>query len=534
MHDATQPASPSTEPSGKSSPPDLTGQTVGDFRILRELGRGGMGHVYLAEQLSLKRKVALKFLRPDAAANPIALSRFRREAEAVARVTHANIVQVYSIGEAAGRHYMALEYVEGRNLKEYITRKGTPELPVALSIIRQVAAALQRASESGIVHRDIKPENILLTRKGEVKVADFGLSRDLTGEPELSLTQSGVTMGTPLYMSPEQAQGRPLDPRSDIYSFGVMCFHMFSGQPPFRGQSALEVALKHVNQEPPPLGESRPDLPPALVALVHRMMSKDPAARPQSGREVIRELTQPASAATPENPFAGMTLQQPSSGVMTPPAAETIAAAPAIRSRRPWRWVAVVASLLAAAAVGVGLRQLLNARSLPPIPPGDSLNLPVVSEQERRLLAGVLLYEAPTKPDKIRQGVGQHIELGVLYWEQKRYDDAAKLFEEMVSRPNAPPLYRTIGTFGLGVTYALRDEVDRSNKTFLEIKNLSAGYRAVMPERVIPPEDGINLRHWVLTALDRNATRPPLPKELEDVRKELRRPRNIGGAGKAG
>src|SRR5207244_10871060 len=118
---------------------------------------------------------------------------------------------------------MALEYVEGRNLREYLDRKGPPDLPLALSILRQAAAARQRAAELGIVHRDIKPENILLTRKGEVKVADFGLSRDLAGEHEMSLTQTGVAMGTPLYMSPEQDQGKPLDPRSDIYSFGVTC-----------------------------------------------------------------------------------------------------------------------------------------------------------------------------------------------------------------------------------------------------------------------------------------------------------------------
>jgi serine/threonine protein kinase len=220
MHDATQPVTPT--PASGSGPTggaavDLAGQTVGDFHIVRRLGQGGMGHVYLAEQRSLKRKVALKFLRNDLASNPTALSRFRREAEAVARVTHANIVQVYSINADEPPYYMALEHVEGRNLRDYLVRKGPADLPVALTIMRQVAAALQRALESSIVHRDIKPENILLTRKGEVKVADFGLSRDLTGEQDLSLTQTGVTMGTPLYMSPEQALGFQLDARSDIY-----------------------------------------------------------------------------------------------------------------------------------------------------------------------------------------------------------------------------------------------------------------------------------------------------------------------------
>ena len=245
---------------------DLTGRVLGEFHVLRRLGQGGMGQVYLAEQASLKRKVALKILRSDLAANPTSLQRFKSEAEAIARATHANIVQVYTINDADGLHYMALEYVEGRNLGEYLARKGLPDLLLALSIMRQVASALQRASELGIIHRDIKPENILLTRKGEVKVADFGLSRCLAGDQQpLRLTQSGVTMGTPLYMSPEQVEGRPLDSRADIYSFGVTCYHMFAGHPPFRGETAIEVALKHVNAEPEPLPALRPDLPPICV-----------------------------------------------------------------------------------------------------------------------------------------------------------------------------------------------------------------------------------------------------------------------------
>src|SRR5438874_9286846 len=208
MESVTQHDAPAPEPTpgGSAVPePDLTGRTLGDFQILRRIGQGGMGQVYLAEQRSLKRKVALKILRGEVAANPSSLQRFRAEAEAIARASHANIVQVYAFSEADGLHYMALEYVEGRNLREYLAKKGPPEVLLGLSIMRQVAAALQRASELGIIHRDIKPENILLTRKGEVKVADFGLSRDLlqVEGATVNLTQSHVTMGTPLYMSPE-------------------------------------------------------------------------------------------------------------------------------------------------------------------------------------------------------------------------------------------------------------------------------------------------------------------------------------------
>src|SRR5262245_44063773 len=280
------------EPATATGEPDLTGQTLGDYRVLRRLGQGGMGQVYLAEQISLKRKVALKLLRSDLAANAVSLARFKREAEAVAKATHANIVQVYAIGESGGLHFMALEYVEGRNLRDYLAKKGPPELLQALSIMRQVASALQRASELGIIHRDIKPENILLTRKGEVKVADFGLSRCLDGDrPALNLTQSGTTLGTPLYMSPEQVEGRPLDPRTDIYSFGVTCYHMLTGQPPFQGASAFEVVLQHVRSDPVPLSAVRPDLPPALCAIIHRMLAKDPARRYQTARELLKDLS---------------------------------------------------------------------------------------------------------------------------------------------------------------------------------------------------------------------------------------------------
>jgi serine/threonine-protein kinase len=312
MQDATQPILSETASPPAASASDLTGKTLGDFHILRRLGQGGMGQVYLAEQTSLNRKVALKFLRPDLAVDPKALERFDREAKSVASITHANIVQVYAIGEAQGLHYMVLEYVEGRNLREYINRKGPPELPVALSIMRQVAAALQKASETGIVHRDIKPENILLTRKGEVKVGDFGLSRIFRDEQEVHLTQSGMTLGTPMYMSPEQVQAKPLDPRSDIYSFGVTSYHMLAGQPPFKGSTAFEVALQHVQGEPPSLQTIRTDLPPELCALVHRMMSKEPDQRPQTGREILRELSQPRGPAD-GNPFAGLTAAVPPS-----------------------------------------------------------------------------------------------------------------------------------------------------------------------------------------------------------------------------
>ncbi len=207
------------------------------YRLLRRLGRGAMAEVYLAEQCSLRRHVALKILRANLAVEQSYVKRFRLEAQAAASLVHPNIVQIYEVGCEGGSHFIAQEYVPGLNLREWLSRHGTPQLPLALGVMRQVAAALAKASEHGIVHRDIKPDNIMVSSSGEVKVADFGLARLSTGDTRL--TQEGFTLGTPLYMSPEQVEGRPLDTRSDIYSFGVTCYHMLAGQPPFAGDTAL-------------------------------------------------------------------------------------------------------------------------------------------------------------------------------------------------------------------------------------------------------------------------------------------------------
>src|SRR3954447_12375117 len=269
----TPPGWGDTEPAPRAR--DLTRVTLGDFQIDRLLGRGGMGEVYLARQVSLNREVALKVLRPDLLDNTTYLSRFEAEAWAAAKLNHPNIVHIYFLGEAEGLRFIAMEYVQGTNLREYILRKGPPDLPQALSIMRQAAAAVGAAGEVGLVHRDIKPENLLLTRKGQVKVADFGLCRDLDDDRH-HVPQSGVTMGTPLYMSPEQARGQAMDHRSDLYSLGVTYYHMLAGQPPFRAETALALAMKHVGDIPIDLSVHRPDLPPDLVRLVMKLMAKSP------------------------------------------------------------------------------------------------------------------------------------------------------------------------------------------------------------------------------------------------------------------
>jgi len=266
------------------------GQTFGEFTLQKLLGKGGMAEVWLAEQTSLKRQVALKLMRPDMMSDDTYVKRFQTEAKAAAGLTHPNIVQVYVIGEVEEQYFIAQEYVQGNTLRALIQKKGQVDLPLALHILRQVAAAIQAAGDRGIVHRDIKPENIILTKKGEAKVADFGLAQVMEGGEKLALTQEGVTMGTPLYMSPEQVTGKKLDTRSDLYSLGVTAFHLLSGQPPFTGDTAVAVAVQHLKDEPPSLTKLRPDLPMPVVQLVERLMAKNPDERYPSAAPLVDDL----------------------------------------------------------------------------------------------------------------------------------------------------------------------------------------------------------------------------------------------------
>jgi serine/threonine protein kinase len=270
------------------------GQLFGEFKLLRRLGKGGMAEVWLAEQSKPKRQVALKFMHAELMSDSLYVKRFEREADAAAGLTHPNIVQVYSTGTIDGQHYIVQEFVEGQTLRDYLKKLSTQQKKItvtaALQVMRQTAAALEAAAAKGIVHRDIKPENIMLNEKGMVKVADFGLAQIEQGGEKLHLTQADTTMGTPLYMSPEQIRAEKLDQRSDLYSFGVMSYHMLCGQTPFKGESAMAVAVQHLNEPPPSLFERRSDLPKPLCHLVHKLIRKKPDDRYQSFTEVLEDI----------------------------------------------------------------------------------------------------------------------------------------------------------------------------------------------------------------------------------------------------
>ena len=269
---------------------DLTGRQLGEYSLLRRLGRGGMADVYLATQASLNRQVALKVLKPDLARDESYVQRFHREAQAAAALVQSNIVQIYEVGDAEGYHFIAQEYVQGRNLKQYLARNGAVAPVMAVNILSQCARALQKSGELQVIHRDIKPENIMLSSKGEVKITDFGLARLNNQSNDETLTQVGITMGTPLYMSPEQVEGGPLDTRSDIYSLGVTAYHMLAGHPPFQGDSPLAIAVQQVKDQAVPLHTLRRDVPEELCQIIHAMISKNPDDRPSDAKQLLKDL----------------------------------------------------------------------------------------------------------------------------------------------------------------------------------------------------------------------------------------------------
>ncbi|MCB9899673.1 MAG: PD40 domain-containing protein [Planctomycetes bacterium] len=272
-------------------------ETLGPYELLGLIGRGGMGEVHLARDPKLDRKVALKLLPPELAEDPDRRSRFLREARAAATLNHPNITTVYDVGEAAGRDYIAQEYLEGRPLNELLAERRLPLAELA-DIAVPLADALEYAHERGVIHRDLKPGNVIVTTRGHAKLLDFGLAKVLRGEDDprphddqsTTLTLSGAVMGTPSAMSPEQALGKPVDARADVFAFGALLYEMAAGKPAFLGTTVQETLDKVLRGEPEPLGRVRRDLPSDFVRIVDKALRKDPAERYQGMAELAADL----------------------------------------------------------------------------------------------------------------------------------------------------------------------------------------------------------------------------------------------------
>jgi serine/threonine protein kinase len=263
------------------------------FRIVRELGRGGMGVVYLAEHRLMERTVAIKVINRSVLDHPEALARFHGEVKAAARLQHANIVAAYDAEQAGDLHMLVMEFVTGIDLAKVVEKKGPLPVLHACHYVRQAALGLQHAFERGMVHRDIKPQNLMLTPRGQVKILDFGLAR-MARKPQQGrgLTQADQFMGTPEYVAPEQAtDARSADVRADIYSLGCTLYCLLTGRPPFVEETVVKMVLAHIEKEAAPLHEVRPEVSPELSAVVARMLAKSPAERFQTPAEVVQALT---------------------------------------------------------------------------------------------------------------------------------------------------------------------------------------------------------------------------------------------------
>ncbi len=247
----------------------------GRYRVIRRLGSGGMADVYLAEDTQLGRQVALKVLYRRFAEDSEFVERFRREASSAAGLQHPNVVSVFDRGEWDGTYYIAMEYLTGRNLKQVVRDHGALDPALAVDLVMQILKAARFAHRRGIVHRDIKPHNVIVDDEGRAKVTDFGIARAGTSD----MTETGSIMGTAQYLSPEQAQGHPVDARADLYSIGIVLYELLTGRLPFDAESPVTIALKHVSEPPLTPAELNPAIPPALEAVVLRSLEKDPARR---------------------------------------------------------------------------------------------------------------------------------------------------------------------------------------------------------------------------------------------------------------
>src|SRR5919198_1270000 len=316
----------------------------GRYRIERKLGTGGMADVYLAEDNELGRRVAIKILNDRHAADDQFVGRFRREAKNGAGLSHPNIVSVYARGTAEGTYYIAMEYLDGRSLKELIVSRGPAPVKTAVEYARQILAAVGFAHRHGIVHRDIKPHNVLVAGdEGRVKVTDFGIARSGASQ----MTEVGSIIGTAQYLSPEQARGAPVDQTSDLYSVGVVLYEMLTGQVPFTGDTPLEIAMKHLSEVPKPPSELRPEVPHDLDRILAGMPvgdeTADAATAVLSGSGVL--ATAPTSVITRETEVAP---RRPAPPGRTPPAGYYGYEGPPRRRRPVWPWILAVLLLAAA------------------------------------------------------------------------------------------------------------------------------------------------------------------------------------------
>ncbi|MDP9342611.1 MAG: Stk1 family PASTA domain-containing Ser/Thr kinase [Actinomycetota bacterium] len=426
----------------------------GRYRVEGLLGSGGMAQVYRGTDTVLSRTVAIKVLSSDYARDPAFVERFRREAQAAARLNHPTVVSVYDSGSDGGVHFIVMEFVAGRTLADVLAAEGPLPPERAAAISARVAEALSFAHEAGLVHRDVKPGNVMITEQGDVKVVDFGIARAASGQ---TVTQTTSILGTASYLSPEQAEGKPVDGRSDIYSLGIVLYELLTGRVPFTGSSPVAVAYRHVTEEPVPPSAVRPGVPPALEAITLRALAKDPAQRYQSAElmrsdlEAVARAGAAASATAVGEPDTerldrDRTATLPP--VVAPPTQPSPAGRPPAR-RRAWPFVlAAVAVLAIVALIVVGLLggnggPIRHASGGSPRPSGgghhpSSPPAPATSSVQDAVvnLANVLSrgVSSGAISDKAAQDVLHHAADAVHDYQEGKLDDALKKLSDLAGK----------------------------------------------------------------------------------------------------
>jgi eukaryotic-like serine/threonine-protein kinase len=366
----------------------------GRYHVVRKLGAGGMANVYLAEDQELGRRVAIKILNERHAGDEQFVERFRREAKNAAALSHPNIVSIYDRGEAEGTYYIAMEFLDGRTLKELVISRGPAPVTVSVEYARQILQALRFAHRHGIVHRDIKPHNVLVDAEGRVKVTDFGIARAGTSQ----MTEAGSIVGTAQYLSPEQARGTAVDQRSDVYSLGIVLYELLTGTVPFNGDTPVEIAMKHLSAVPEPPSTKRPEVPRDLDLIVMRALAKDPDDRYQSAEEMDADLERFARGAAvspvteesatqvmriPHDPVAATAATMISPGRRTahlppPPPPVYYDLEEPIHRRPVWPWIAALVFVVGAGVGGFFLYQEISNKlnSTKPVAVELYLNMP--------------------------------------------------------------------------------------------------------------------------------------------------------------
>ncbi|HEY6962345.1 MAG TPA: Stk1 family PASTA domain-containing Ser/Thr kinase [Gaiellaceae bacterium] len=394
------------------------------YVIERKLGSGGMADVYLAEDQELGRRVALKLLDERHASDEQFVERFRREAQSAAGLNHPSIVSIFDRGYAEGTYYIAMEFLDGRTLKELLVKNGPTPIPIAIDYARQILGALAFAHRNGIVHRDIKPHNIVVGGDGRLKVTDFGIARSGASQ----MTEAGSIVGTAQYLSPEQARGAPVDARSDLYSLGIVLYEMLTGRVPFTGDTPVEIAMKHLSQVPDPPSKLRNGVPHDLDAIVMRALAKDPDQRYSSAEEMDADLARLArgvavareteDAMTQVLAGAGIStaatmVQRPRTAIAPPPA-PPVYRAPGYYEEPPpgrsvWPWLLALGLIIAGGIGGFYLytkiQDQLNSSKTVAVP-----NVLLL----QRDLAKQHILEAGLKP-RVKYGFSDSVNPGQVY-----------------------------------------------------------------------------------------------------------------------